>query len=137
MLAPSSYTHYLCSKEMREMRKLIVLMVFALLSVVTVKAITLSGNVQDASANEPLPQASVRLLSQRDSSLVKGVVTDNNGRFRINGVKAGRYIVEASYVGFTPVLRNVTVADKDITLKAFELTESSIMLSEYLLPRPR
>ena len=39
MLAPSSYTHYLCSKEMREMRKLIVLMVFALLSVVTVKAI--------------------------------------------------------------------------------------------------
>ena len=105
-------------------------MVFALLSVVTVKAITLSGNVQDASANEPLPQASVRLLSQRDSSLVKGVVTDNNGRFRINGVKAGRYIVEASYVGFTPVLRNVTVADKDITLKAFELTESSIMLSE-------
>lgn len=130
MLAPSSYTHYLCSKEMREMRKLIVLMVFALLSVVTVKAITLSGNVQDASANEPLPQASVRLLSQRDSSLVKGVVTDNNGRFRINGVKAGRYIVEASYVGFTPVLRNVTVADKDITLKAFELTESSIMLSE-------
>ena len=130
MFAPSSYTHYLCSKEMREMRKLIVLMVFALLSVVTVKAITLSGNVQDASANEPLPQASVRLLSQRDSSLVKGVVTDNNGRFRINGVKAGRYIVEASYVGFTPVLRNVTVADKDITLKAFELTESSIILSE-------
>ena len=122
MLAPSSYTHYLCSKEMREMRKLIVLMVFALLSVVTVKAITLSGNVQDASANEPLPQASVRLLSQRDSSLVKGVVTDNNGRFRINGVKAGRYIVEASYVGFTPVLRKVTVADIDITLKAFELT---------------
>ncbi|MDE6612273.1 MAG: TonB-dependent receptor, partial [Muribaculaceae bacterium] len=112
------------------MRKLIVLMVFALLSVVTVKAITLSGNVIDASANEALPQASVRILSQRDSSLVKGAVTNNNGRFCISGVKAGRYIVEASYVGFTPELRNITVADKDITLKAFELRESSIMLSE-------
>ncbi|MDE6526169.1 MAG: carboxypeptidase-like regulatory domain-containing protein [Muribaculaceae bacterium] len=112
------------------MRKLIVLMVFALLSVVTVKAITLSGNVIDASANEALPQASVRILSQRDSSLVKGAVTNNNGRFSISGVKAGRYIVEASYVGFTPELRNITVADKDITLKAFELRESSIMLSE-------
>lgn len=56
---------------MRELKKIIVLMVFALLNVMAVMAVTLRGNVSDLSG-ESLIQASVRLLAAKDSSLVKG-----------------------------------------------------------------
>lgn len=105
-------------------------MVFAFMSVATVKAVTLSGNVKEASTNEALIQASVRLLASRDSSLVGGVVTNESGRFTIANVKPGKYIVEASYIGFETQLRNITVGDKDMTLKPFLLKEGSVMLKE-------
>lgn len=115
---------------MRELRKLIVLMVFAFLGVATVMAATLVGTVKESVSGEALMQASIRVLAARDSSLVKGAVTNSNGRFRIEGIRAGKYIVEASYVGFATQMRNITVADKDITLKPFELSESAIALKE-------
>ena len=67
---------------MRELKKIIVLMVFALLNVMAVMAVTLRGNVSDLSG-ESLIQASVRLLAAKDSSLVKGAVTNADGRFDI------------------------------------------------------
>ncbi len=106
------------------MRKLIVLMVFAFLGVATVKAVTLLGTVSDAGTGEALIQASVRVLASRDSSVVKGAVTNTSGRFRIEGVKAGKYIVEVSYVGYTPQTRSITVANKYICLKPFSLSEN-------------
>lgn len=104
-------------------------MVFALLNVMAVMAVTLRGNVTDLSG-ESLIQASVRVLAAKDSSLVKGAVTNAEGRFNVANVKAGKYIVEISYVGYETQMRNVTVADKDITLKPFQLKESSVMLQE-------
>lgn len=104
-------------------------MVFALLNVMAVMAVTLRGNVTDLSG-ESLIQASVRVLAAKDSSLVKGAVTNAEGRFNVASVKAGKYIVEISYVGYETQMRNVTVADKDITLKPFQLKESSVMLQE-------
>ena len=116
--------------KMRELRKLIVLMVFAFLGVATVMAVTLRGNVTDQATGEDLIQASVRVLAARDSSLVNGAVTNSNGRFTISNLKAGKYIVEASYVGFNTETRNITLTDKDMTLKPFALSESSVMLKE-------
>lgn len=115
--------------KMRELRHFIVLMVFAFLSEATVMAASLFGGVTDVSG-ESLPQASVRVLAARDSSLVKAAVTNNRGRFTISGLNKGKYIVEASYVGFEPQTRDITVGDKDITLKPFVLKEGAIALKE-------
>lgn len=104
-------------------------MVFALLNVMAVMAVTLRGNVTDQSG-ESLIQASVRVLAAKDSSLVKGAVTNAEGRFNVANVKSGKYIVEISYVGYETQMRDITVADKDITLKPFQLKESSVMLQE-------
>ena len=114
----------------RELRKFFVLMVFAFLSVTTVTAVTLSGNVKETSTGEGLIQASVRLLAARDSSLVGGVVTNDNGRYTIPNVRPGKYIVEASYIGYETQLRDITVGDRDIRLKPFELKEGSVLLKE-------
>ncbi|MDE6134487.1 MAG: TonB-dependent receptor, partial [Muribaculaceae bacterium] len=94
------------------------------------QAATLRGSVIDAGTREALMQASVRVLAQRDSALVKGAVTDDNGRFSVAGLKAGKYIVEVSYVGFNSAYRNISLGDSDMRLKPFELSESSLMLAE-------
>ena len=106
-------------------------MVFAFLGVATVMAVTLSGSVTEATTGEALIQASVRVLAQSDSSLVAGVVTNDAGRFTISKLKAGKYIVEASYVGFDTQNRNITLGQKEtVTLKPFALSEGSVMLKE-------
>ncbi len=44
-------------------------------------------------------QASVRVLKP-DSTLLKGVLTNEDGAFTISGINAGNYIVETSFVGY-------------------------------------
>ncbi len=92
-------------------------------------AYEISGKVVDA-AGEPMIQASMRLLTPRDSTQVKGSVTDMNGRYRLMNVNKGSYILEASYIGYNTRYLNVTVADKNLSLKPITLDESSIMLAE-------
>lgn len=114
---------------MKQLSIFIVLMVFAFLDVATVMAATLRGRVSDDNG-EPLIQASVRVLATKDSTLVKGALTNNAGRFTINGLKEGRYIVEASYVGFGTETTNITLKGEDVTVRPFMLKESAIALRE-------
>lgn len=90
----------------------------------------LRGTVVDASSNEKLIQASVRVLAARDSALVKGVVTNTNGNFSVENLRPGKYILEASYVGYAPEYRNFTMTDADKRLKPIALKESAIVLRE-------
>ena len=73
----------------------------ALTASVVAFAYNIRGTVAESGTSEPLIQASVRLLAARDSAIVKTAVSDIDGRFSIADVKPGRYIVEASYVGYT------------------------------------
>ncbi|MEK6480392.1 outer membrane beta-barrel family protein [Catalinimonas sp. 4WD22] len=68
---------------------------------------TISGKVSEASANEPLPYSSVSVFSVPDSTLVSGVITDEEGLFSIEGLRKGKYSLHFSFVGYQP--RNVDV----------------------------
>lgn len=92
-------------------------------------AYTVSGVVTDAST-EPLPSASVRLLAAADSAVVNGTVSSDNGQFKFQTVKNGKYIVEVSYVGFATQFRNIQVKDASLKLDPFRLVEDAIMLNE-------
>jgi hypothetical protein len=72
-----------------------------LLLVLNIEAIgqTITGKVADE-AGKFLPNASVLLLSTKDSSLVKGALTDAGGNFDFNNIKSGRYLVAASGAGY-------------------------------------
>ncbi|MDE6207964.1 MAG: outer membrane beta-barrel protein [Muribaculaceae bacterium] len=92
-------------------------------------AAVLRGRVTD-NTGEALMQASVRILAAKDSTLVKGAVTNDSGRFAIEGLKQGRYIVETSYVGYATSTQNITVGTDDIRLQPIVLSESSVALRE-------
>lgn len=99
------------------------------MNVATVMAATLRGRITDNNG-EALIQASVRVLAPKDSTVVKAGVTNTEGRFSIANLKAGKYIVEASYIGYSTQMRDITVGDKDLTLKPFVLEESTIALRD-------
>jgi iron complex outermembrane receptor protein len=51
-------------------------------------------------SRDPVPFANVLLLSATDSSLVKGTLTDEAGKFRIDDVPNGSFVLRFSAVGF-------------------------------------
>jgi outer membrane receptor protein involved in Fe transport len=51
---------------------------------------------------KPLTHATVLLLKPKDSSLVKGSLSDDAGIFMIDNVATGRYIISAAYIGYDP-----------------------------------
>ncbi len=60
---------------------------------------TLKGVVQDQN-NKPISYVTVMLLNSKDSTLVKGDVTDENGQFQFDQLSNGNYILSSSNVGF-------------------------------------
>ncbi len=92
-------------------------------------AYNISGRVVD-SADEPLISASVRLMTAADSTVVKGVVTNSDGKFNIQNVKNGKFVLEVSYIGYNNEFVNVAVSGASRRLEPIKLTESAIMLKE-------
>ena len=91
-------------------------------------AYTISGTVVDPSG-EPLISASIRLMTAKDSTVVKGVVSDANGRFSLPNIKQGKFILEASYVGFENKYQDLNV-NKNLKLGKIALAENAILLKE-------
>lgn len=92
-------------------------------------AYNVTGVVADLQ-HEPMPGATVRLLTAKDSTFVKGGITDAAGKFTLKGINNGSYILEASYVGYTPTCRNVKVEGRNLNADPISLSESSVMLKE-------
>ncbi|MDE6497525.1 MAG: outer membrane beta-barrel protein [Muribaculaceae bacterium] len=101
----------------------------ALTATAAALAYNIRGTVAESGTLEPLIQASVRLLAARDSAIVKTAVSDIDGNFTLDNVKAGHYIVEASYVGYTPQMRSIQLK-KNMRLDTLLLSPGSIMLKE-------
>lgn len=59
---------------------------------------TITGQLQD-DKHQPLGYATVTLLKASDSSLVKGAISAENGKYEFEGIANGRYLVGASSIG--------------------------------------
>ena len=100
---------------------------------ISVSSITYGANITGTildTSKDPLAQASVNLLSVKDSTHISGTAADLNGKFRLSNVKSGKYIVQVSYVGFNSATKNVTVGNSNINLGEIILEESSFILKE-------
>lgn len=59
----------------------------------------ITGSIQDGGNQKIIDAASVSLLREKDSSLVKVAVTDKSGDFSFENVKEGKYLVLATSIG--------------------------------------
>lgn len=75
---------------------------------------TLKGVVADT-AGVGLPEATVMLLTPKDSALVNFGRTDKNGAFEFKNIKRIPYLLKVSYVGYLPYQHEVRPNDGDVT----------------------
>ena len=68
----------------------------------------LTGTVKDAADGSPVPYSTAALL-RPDSSAVTGVTTGNDGRFVLENVKAGDYLLQISFIGYQKEYLTVNV----------------------------
>jgi hypothetical protein len=63
--------------------------------------------------SEPVSFATVALLSQADSTLISGAITDENGFFEFNDLPLGEYALKVSYLGYkSEVIGNINLTRK-------------------------
>jgi hypothetical protein len=61
----------------------------------------IQGSVVDVN-NQPLANANVLLLNQKDSSLVSGIMASDEGTYNISNFKPGNYLIGVSLLGYKP-----------------------------------
>ena len=91
---------------------------------------SISGRIVDTN-NEPLTGAVAELRNAKDSSLAKASVTDAQGKFMLENVKAGNYFMKASLLGYTPYPGSVFSFEATQTkeLPEIKLEASSVTLN--------
>lgn len=70
------------------------------------------GIVYDSKTKESIPFVTISLLNQSDSAYIKGIATDENGKFRLSA-STGKYILEASFIGYKVFMQHFEISSKD------------------------
>lgn len=95
-------------------------------------SVDITGTVVEEGNNEPIEQATVRLLNVKDSTMVGGVASSRNGNFTLKGIKAGSYLLHISFVGFEPLYQTLRITGKTnpVKLGKVALSDGAIQLGE-------
>ncbi len=111
----------------------IIAVIMVTLGMTNARAAVINGILVDATDTTELMQANVALLQMdKDSTYVKGTITDFNGVFNLEDVPSGRYYLKCSYIGYTSVVKRVTVgADgRDVNMGMIALPQDGVVLKE-------
>jgi Flp pilus assembly pilin Flp len=90
---------------------------------------TVRGTVSDDVTSAPLPGITVRVVGS--DSITRGAYTDGKGRFRVQKLPVGRYVITAQGVGREPVrIDNVLVSAGKETVLNIVMSETFIAANE-------
>jgi hypothetical protein len=63
--------------------------------------IAITGTVVNKTTLQPIEFVTVSLLNKNDRSIISGTVTDRKGKFVIENILPGDYLLRCSYIGYT------------------------------------
>jgi hypothetical protein len=86
--------------------------------------LSLEGTVRDATG---AAVQGARVETQRAQGAAQSTITDDAGRYRIEGLVPGRYTVRAEHAGFRPEVTTVDVSSRNATI---DLTLSTVTATE-------
>lgn len=108
----------------------IMLLLFLSLSTTQfLSAQTISGKLYD-DKQRPVRSATLLLLKQADSSLVKSTLSDNEGNFQFADLRSGKYILQIAIVSHKRILVKTELVDKDVNLGTIALVPEATTLKE-------
>ena len=93
----------------------------------------ITGIVVDQATDTPMEFANIAVYNQKDSSLVTGGITNEEGQFEIGNINYGEYYLEANFIGFnkTDVAGIVLNRDNKVhNLGEITLSSSAVALGE-------
>ena len=70
------------------------------------------GKVLDKKSDEPLEFINVTVSHQGQTKILKGAITDVEGKFNISGLANGNYVLTVSFTGYKDVKRQFTINDQ-------------------------
>ena len=89
------------------------------------------GGVVLAADGQPLTSAAITIRGASDSAVAGGGMTTRDGRFRIEGLALGKYVVRITHIGFKPhnvVNIELTAAEPGVELGQMKLTVAAVEL---------
>lgn len=93
--------------------------------------IKITGQVNDSTSRKPVEFATVALTDPGTGKTIDGTVCDANGKFTINKVAPGKYIVSVSFLGYDTKKMNVSIDDKkDADLGTITISIAAKLLNE-------
>lgn len=95
----------------------------------------ISGKVIDKN-KEKLPFVNILLQQPEDSKLIKGAITDEEGKFELNNIKEGSYILVINQLGFRDLKINIE-ATGDVDAGELILEEQTEELEEVVIKQSR
>jgi len=110
----------------------IYLALLLLFTSVAAQAQNIRGNVSFEKDKSPVQFASVALLQLPDSAMITGVITLTDGGYLLEKIKTGNYFIRASFVGYKPKGKEVTVkeGEREILVDTIYLAETATALAE-------
>ena len=110
----------------------VLLVLFFSLGAVIAKSqnISLKGIIADKTDKSAIVGATVKLVSVRDSSQVKLVVTDKAGNFAFNNLNTGGYKVYITFTGYEKIEQRVNLQASNITPLSFSLAKVATELGD-------
>ena len=115
------------------MKKIFLLLLVGVLAPLAAMAQgSVKGKVVDKESGEAIEFVNIVVNPKGSSSMAGGVITDEKGVFRIDGLKYGSYVLTVSYIGYQNTTREFTLSPeaKHASFKQIELSEDNQMLGE-------
>ncbi|MCI0922394.1 TonB-dependent receptor [Sphingobacterium rhinopitheci] len=112
------------------MRRLLLSILFLFFSINTFSQTKISGIVVDGADNGKLEKASIAILNQVDSILVKFAWTKDNGSFLLTDLDTGSYKLIVSYPKYADYTRDFQLTNEDINIGTLKLSKAALLLEE-------
>jgi ferric enterobactin receptor len=96
----------------------------------------ISGTIVDSVTNKPVDYATVSLSKNGQIKSTNGALADDKGFFKIESVKAGKYRITITFIGYnTKIIEPVITTDNklDLNLGNIQLSTNSKMLKEVVV----
>ena len=122
------------------MKKILLTLLFILpLSLFAQVTGTIRGIIIEDESGETLPFVTVALTPDGSNAPTSGCSTGEDGSFRLTNVKAGKYTVTISFVGYLEESRNVSItnAKSSIDLGTIRLRSDRKLLKEVVVTEQR
>ncbi len=91
----------------------------------------ITGKIIDPATNQPVSYATISLMKEGSEKVINGVLSEEDGSFKLTDIKDGRYALEVSFLGYeTKKVEEVilTLKDPDYAVGNVSLAQDNIVL---------